>query len=186
MVVPWENEVRACKIEEMLTLSTAPEPTDLIKREVIGSLIDFFPVRDPTPTWWSRYVRWYNTNLGERYMAWTRLVRDIERYREGLEIHLHDLQDLAQEGEDESDYDYEGDDRRGGLPAFFVDKFQRISHQIVVNEWMLHKRNTSPYSPALIIRVALYQMETSEETEGTFLDLLLQYVERTVQQGLNR
>jgi hypothetical protein len=61
-----------------------------------------------------------------------------------------------------------------------VEKFERISDRIVVNEWMLHKQDRSSYSPALIIRVALYQMETADDTEGTFLDLLNQYVRRTI------
>jgi hypothetical protein len=182
MVVPWENEMRATRIEEMLTFENNPQPEDETKRTVIKSLIDFFPIRDPTPRWWTRYVRWYNSG-GNFALAWTRLVRDIQTYRPALETHLADFQMLAGEGEEESDYD-EGD-RLFFLPDFFEDKFERISRKIVVNEWMLHKQHRSTYSPELIIRAAVYQMETSYNTHGTFLDLLNHYVRSTIHDRLN-
>jgi hypothetical protein len=177
MVVPWVHQMRACMIEEMLAFDTDPEPTDENKLKVVNNLIDFFPLR-PTPRWWSNYVIWFrasgHTSSTE---AWTRLISLIQDYDDILETQMAELQ--MDEGEGESDYE-ENDDRLGDLPEFFVEKFERISVRIVVNEWMLHKQDRSSYSPALIIRVALYQMETADDTEGTFLDLLNQYVRRTV------
>jgi hypothetical protein len=50
---------------------------------------------------------------------------------------------------------------------------------------MLHKLHRSEYIGYLIIRVALFQMQTGATTEGTFLDLLVLYVNYTLQSQIN-
>lgn len=50
---------------------------------------------------------------------------------------------------------------------------------------MLHKQHRSLYDPELIVRVAVYQMETGDDTGVTFLDLLNKYVRFAVQARLN-
>jgi hypothetical protein len=62
------------------------------------------------------------------------------------------------------------------LPVAFFRKVARITPRIVAHEWMLHKLHRSEYIGYLIIRVALFQMQTGATTEGTFLDLLVLYV----------
>jgi hypothetical protein len=183
MVVSWEKEVRACIIEEMIAIPTNPELEDEKKEEMISSLLEFFPIRDPAPGWWNQYASWFRTRRDpDPVGAWLRFLRVIEDHEDELGETMADLQMNDSDDSDESEYE-EGN-RLYMLPPFFVDKFERISTK-VVNEWMLHKQDRSLYDPGLIIRVAVYQMQTNNDTGWTFLDLLHAYVQYAIEATIN-
>jgi hypothetical protein len=71
------------------------------------------------------------------------------------------------------------------LPDFFWNKFERISTPKVVTEVMLHREHISLCEPELIVRVAVYQMETGNDTGVTFLHLLNEYVRFAIQARVN-
>jgi hypothetical protein len=50
---------------------------------------------------------------------------------------------------------------------------------------MRYKLGRSLYDPSIIIRVAVYQIQTHVEATGTFLDLLSEYTKSTLEARLN-
>jgi hypothetical protein len=179
----WEIELRGTIIEEMLPLPDATQIDDELKMPLIHSLLAFFPKKELTPGWWNQYAEWFRARPHPSVnIPWTRLMELIERHEDELESTLADCQ-MGVGEESESDYD-EGD-RLDILPDFFQNKFERISILKVGNEWMLHKQHRSLYDPELIVRVAVYQMETGNDTGVTFLDLLNEYIRFAIQARVN-
>jgi hypothetical protein len=182
MVVPWENEMRGTRIEELLSFPFVnPEPEDKIKLQLIEKYIFFFPIEDAM---WDEFVAWFRTRPPALNItkAWSVFTDYIVASEQVLGMELANFED--QYGLEE-DSDIEENEGLSVLPVNFTDLFSRISLEIVVNEWMLHKMRKSRYSPNLIIRLAVYQMQTGVTTSGTFIDLLNQYVKDILQIHLN-
>lgn len=169
----------------MLDFEREQEPTDEIKLKVIKSYINFFPIDNPKPYWWVEYESWFEALAPmDITLAWNRMNECIQCHSEQLKSRLAQLEELYGAEPDE-EQDYDAGDRLAMLPEFFENSFLRISTTKVVNEWMRCKMHRSDYSQALIIRVAVYQMDTGDDVAGTFLDLLSKYVTVTMESQVN-
>jgi hypothetical protein len=175
--------VRGTRIEDMLRFKSDPPRTDSAKVALIQSYVDFFPIENPTPVWWNSFSVFFRGLIPmDVAHAWERFLARIRNHKPELTHRMHQLQELYGE-----EPDYESDcpeqDRLEFLPSFF--NLEMISDRVVVNEWMRYKLGRSLYDPSIIIRVAVYQIQTHVEATGTFLDLLSEYTKSTLEARLN-
>ena len=179
-----ENEWRGTSLEELLGYPyMSQEPEDAMKLQIIRKYITFFPIDDHVG-WWNEYVDWFNRRQWpvNASLVWNIFIRLIQSNQESLAQIQAEYELMYDEPSDEEDED---GTTLASLPLNFSSHFSRISEEIVGAEWMLHKWRQSRYSPNLILRLAVYQMQTGATTTGTFLDLLCEYVRDTLQSQLN-